>query len=354
MEGSSRVAIALVLAAAALLPLAAAAQTAFPERDAVREDLARTLSLEFVTSIPDGADIGLLAVDFQRSFTDKEADLYVPGSETDVAAVDRFVHANIGRVTHAWYTMDTHPRYYVGSRLYLKDANGDPAPMFADIDPQKVLDGTYLAANPRHQADAEAYAACLADKGLAWNVWPDHGEQGSNGWSLHPAIEALFDDYTQYWSTRTERAPDPMIIYKATNPHTEAFGGVAAICPTEDPATQRQDLWLDELKAHVDAGGVIVAFGEAINFCVSGTLIPLVEEGIPAASIILAYDASSPIPIFADRTRDALARAKELGIRFARLDELTVEGPARETSTGQPLVNYALPHSHPHGEGAHD
>ena len=336
--------LAAILAPALVLPSLALAQPAFPERDAVRAALAEELALDFVTEIPAATDIGLLAVDFQRSFTDPEEALYVPGSESDVATVDAFVRANMGRITNAWYTMDTHPRYYVGSELYLVDASGEPAPMFVDIDPADVLSGAYKAANPFHQANAESYARCLQSKGLAWNVWPDHGEQGTLGWSLHPQIETLFDDYTAHWAPLTERAPDPMMVLKATNPHTEAFGAVEALCPGEDEATQRQDLWLEELKDFTDAGGVIVAFGEAINFCVAGTLIPLAEAGIPAEQIILAYDASSPIPIFAERTKAVLAHAKELGIRFALLSDLTVEGAWRETSTGQPLLNYALPH----------
>lgn len=325
---------------------AANAQPAFPERDAVRAALAGELGLEFVTEIPADADIGLLAVDFQRSFTDPDEALYVPGSESDVAAVEAFVGAHLGRITNAWFTMDTHPRYYVGSELYLVDADGNPAPMFVDIDPAAVLDGTYRAANPNHQPNAEAYARCLAAKGLSWNVWPDHGEEGTDGWALHPGIERAFDAFTTYWAPRTRRAPDPMMVLKATNPHTEAFGGLEALCPNDDPATRPQSLWLDELKDFTDAGGVIVAFGEAINFCVSGTLIPLAEAGIPAEQIILAYDASSPIPIFAERTRAVLAQAKALGIRFTRLSDLTVDGAWRETSSGQPLLNYTLPQPH--------
>lgn len=341
--------IRVLSAALALLtaaPTASLAQDPVAARDSVRAAIAEDLGLEFVTAIPADQDIGLLSVDFQRSFTDPGEALYVPGSETDVAGVDAFVRANMGRVTHAWYTMDTHPRYYVGSKLYLKDKDGNPPPMFVDIDPNQMLDGTYVAANPHHQQDVEAYAHCLLEKGLSWNIWPDHGEQGAQSWSLHPTMEALFNAYTEHWSSRTERAPDPMIVYKATNPHTEAFGAVAALCPTDDPATQTQELWLDELRAHVEAGGVILAFGEAINFCVSGTLIPLVEAGIPAEAIILAYDGSSPIPIFEERTRQVLTQARDLGIRFARLEELKAEGEWRETSTGQPEVNYALPHAH--------
>lgn len=333
---------ALALVAMSLADVATA-QSDFPDRDAVRAELAETLGLEFVAEIPASSDLGLLAVDFQRSFTDPDEALYVPGSESDVATVDTFVRKNLGRITNAWYTMDTHPRYYVGSELYLVDAEGKPAPMFVDIDPNDILSGAYRASNPAHQGNAESYARCLLDKGLAWNVWPDHGEQGTEGWTLHPTIEALFDDYTAHWAPLTERAPDPMMVLKATNPHTEAFGAVEALCPNTDPETHRQDLWLKELKDFTDAGGVIVAFGEAINFCVSGTLIPLAEAGIPAEQIVLAYDASSPIPIFADRTRAALTRARELGIRFALLDDLEVKGAWRETSRGQPLLNYALP-----------
>ncbi|MBM7070016.1 hypothetical protein [Actibacterium sp. 188UL27-1] len=330
----------------AVMPHLLHAQDALQERDRIRADIADQLGLDFVDTIPAAANIGLLAVDVQRSFTDPDAALYVPGSETDIAMVDSFVRTNMGRVTNAWYTMDTHPRYYVGSELYLVDGDGKPAPMFVDIDPAQVLDGTYTAANSHHQDDATAYAECLQANGLMWNVWPDHGEQGTHEWSLHPVMETLFDDYTTHWSTRTERAPDPMIVYKASNPHTEAFGAVAALCPSEDPATQTQNLWLDEIRAHVAAGGVVVAFGEAINFCVSGTLIPLAEAGIPAEALILAYDASSPIPAFADRTVAALERARELGIRFTQLETLAVEGAWRETSIGQPLVNYSLHHEH--------
>ena len=333
----------LAAVCALLTPHFALAQD-FPDRDATRAEIAATLGLDFVARIPAEADIGLLAVDVQRSFTVPDQALYVPGSESDVAVVDRFVRQNVGRITNAWYTMDTHPRYYVGSGLYLKDGEGNPAPMFVDIAPDAVLSGELEPVNPNHAAAAEAYAKCLLEKGLSWNVWPDHGEQGSLGWSLHPVIETLFDDYTAYWASRTERAPDPMMVMKATNPHTEAFGAVSALCPNEDdPGTQTQTLWLEELKAHAARGGVIVAFGEAINFCVSGTLIPLAEAGIPAESLILAYDASSPIPIFAARTVEALGRAKELGIRFTLLEDLAVDGEWRETSPGQPLVNYALP-----------
>ena len=331
-----------VVLATMMMAVPALAQD-FSERDAVRAEIAEALGLDFVDTITADQDIGLLAVDFQRSFTDPDEALYVPGSESDVAAVAGFVRANMGRITHAWYTMDTHPRYYVGSELYLVDADGKPAPMFVDIDPQGMLDGTYKAANPQHQPQLEAYARCLLEKGLSWNVWPDHGEQGTLGWSLHPEIAAVFDDYTAHWAPRTTRAPDPMMVIKATNPHTEAFGAVEALCPNADPGTAVQALWLEELRAHVDAGGVVIAFGEAINFCVSGTLIPLAEAGIPAEALILAYDASSPIPIFAERTKEALSYARDLGIRFALLEDLAVEGHWRESSTGQPLVNYALP-----------
>lgn len=327
-----------------LLSTVAVAQNAVEERDRIRAELAEGLGLTFVETIPAEADIGLLAVDVQRSFTDPREALYVPGAETDIEVVNVFVRKNVGRITNAWYTMDTHPRYYVGSELYLIDADGNPAPLFTDIPPADIVSGSYRAANPNHQQRAERYANCLREKGLSWNVWPDHGEEGTQGWALHPTIETLFDDYTTHWATRTERAPDPMIVYKASNPHTEAFGGVSALCPNEDPHTQTQELWLDELRAHVGRGGVIVGFGEAINFCLSGTLIPLVEEaGIPAESIILAYDASSPIPVFAERTREVLQKARDLGIRFTLLEELEVAGEWRETSTGQPEINYALP-----------
>lgn len=319
----------------------------FPERDALRDQIADKLNLVFIETIPNTTEVGLFLVDFQNAFVKPGEPLAVPGATTDALNVKNFVDNNVGRILKFWASFDSHPDYYVGSTKFLKDAvSGDPAPIFVDIDPEFILNGTFIAQNSAHQPYADAYATCLQAQNLSWNVWPDHGIFGTESWAFFKDIEESATLFVEYWFDKIpfNSEAGPAVILKAQSPWTDQFGWPIAPCPNTDPSTQLQEAYVNETKAWTEAGNYIIFAGEALSFCVRNGIFPLIDQGVAAEKLILAYDSASPIPAFADLAEETIAKAQSLGVRFTLLESLVVEGEFRTSGPGQ-LTNhhYTLP-----------
>ncbi len=317
----------------------------FPVRDAQRDQLAIDLGLQFITEIPADEKVGFFLVDPQKCFTVNTEPLYVPGSETDMEVLSRFFKNYTPFIRKFFISMDSHRTYYPGEPKFWRsvaDPNVHPG-VFTQLDPDDILppNPIWEANNPNHQTQAEAYATCLKAQNEVVFIWPTHCVWGTDSWAQDEAVQKIMINYASYWMTRVgpTGAPNAMILLKAMSPFTEAFGAVQAVCPNADPSTQEQKLFVAEVKK-MDH---LILAGEALNFCVAAGL-ELIDFGVDPTKIIIAYDASSPIPVFDQRTRMVLQDAQNLGVRFANIcDSLVLQGDPPPLIEGMPLLNYTLP-----------
>ncbi len=278
----------------------------------------------------------LLLVDMQNTFCTPGFELFVAG-RSGTGAVDdtkrlcSFLYRNLGVVTQAVVTLDTHQAFQIFHAPFLVDAGGrhpDPYTLVAleDVASERWRVSGDTAAALGLDLDAaskhlRAYVETLAAGGkYALTVWPFHALLGGIGHALASEVEeALFFHATaRYSQTRFE-----MKGTSALTEHYSALGPEVERGPDGERLGE-QNVALVEYLSGFDA--VIVA-GQAKSHCVAWTVEDLLE-GLPeiAPRLYLLEDCSSAVVVpgvvdYTDEADAAFARFAEAGVHVVRSTE---------------------------------
>jgi nicotinamidase-related amidase len=286
----------------------------------------------------DAQRIGLLLIDVQCTFCLPDGELFVAGRSgrgavEDNARLCELIYRNLGSITQAFATLDTHSAAQVFHPLFWVDARGGhPAP-YATIRLEDVEGGAWRV-NPalarsvglRDEADcaeyARHYAAALAEGGrFPLTVWPYHAMLGGVGHALVPAIEeALFFH-------AVARSSPARLSIKGAHPLTEHFSALRPEVTSDHAGREIGGLdreLLDELLAF---DRLLIA-GQAKSHCVAWTVGDLLAEigrrdPALAGRVYLLEDCCSPVvvPGVVDCTPSAdaaFARFAEAGMQVVR------------------------------------
>jgi nicotinamidase-related amidase len=284
----------------------------------------------------DARRICLLVVDAQNTFCTPGFELFVAGRSGTGALDDNrrlcaFLYRNVGAVTQAVVTLDTHQAFQIFHAPLLVDAEGRHPDPYTLVTSDDVASGRWridagaartVGVEPdRAEEHLEFYVEALAEGGkYDLTVWPFHAMLGGIGHALVSAVEEalFFHAIARSSQTRFE--------LKGRSPLTEHY---SALGPEVERGTHGEQLGersaaLIEYLREFDA--VLVA-GQAKSHCVAWTVEDLLDEAPEIASrLYLLEDCSSAVvvPGVVDYTDDAdaaFARFAEAGAHVVRSTE---------------------------------
>jgi nicotinamidase-related amidase len=284
----------------------------------------------------------LLLVDMQNTFCTPGFELFVAGRSgrgavDDTKRLCAFLYRNLGVVTQALVTLDTHQAFQIFHAPFLVDAEGRHPDPYTLVAREDVASGRWQV-SPDAAAtlglDAEGasehlrtYVEALAGGGkYALTIWPFHALLGGIGHALVSEVEeALFFHATaRYSQTRFE--------VKGRSPLTEhysALGPEVERGPHGETLGERNTGLIERLASY-DA--VIVA-GQAKSHCVAWTVEDLLED-VPeiASRLYLLQDCSSPVVVpgavdYTEEADAAFARFADAGVHVVRSTELLAAWP---------------------------
>ncbi|HUQ23538.1 MAG TPA: hypothetical protein VM049_11055 [Gaiellaceae bacterium] len=283
--------------------------------------------------------IALVVVDVQNTFCTPGFELFVAGRSGTGALDDsrrlcEFVYRNLGVITQAFPTLDTHQPLQIFHPALLIDEQGrHPEPFTivtaADVDAGRWrmnpaaavglgLDAGYAQEHLRY------YTHTLQEGGkYGLTVWPFHAIRGGIGSAMVSAVEeALFFLATARW---TPSGYQP----KGDNPLTEHYsmlGPEVAFDREGEPLGRRNQPLLEEL-LRFDA---VVIAGQAKSHCVAWTIDDLLSDATVqarhlATKVYLLEDCTSPVVVpgavdYTEEADAAFARFAESGANLVRSD----------------------------------
>jgi nicotinamidase-related amidase len=284
----------------------------------------------------DARRICLLVVDAQNTFCTPGFELFVAGRSGAGALDDNrrlcaFLYRNVGAVTQAVVTLDTHQAFQIFHAPLLVDAEGRHPDPYTLVTSDDVASGRWridaggaraVGLEPDRAEDhLEFYVAALAEGGkYDLTVWPFHAMLGGIGHALVSAVEeALFFH-------ATARSSQTRFELKGRSPLTEHY---SALGPEVERGTHGEQLGernaaLVEYLREFDA--VLIA-GQAKSHCVAWTVEDLLGDAPEIATrLYLLEDCSSAVvvPGVVDYTDDAdaaFARFAEAGAHVVRSTE---------------------------------
>ena len=283
--------------------------------------------------------VALVVVDVQNTFCTPGFELFVAGRSGTGALDDsrrlcEFVYRNLGAITQAFPTLDTHqPLQIFHPALLIDDQGRHPEPFTtvsaADVDSGRWrinpaaaeglgLDPDYAEEHLRH------YTHSLEEGGkYSLTVWPFHAIRGGIGYAMVSAVEeALFFLATARW---TPSGYQP----KGDNPLTEHYSmlGPEVEVDREGERLGRRNQPLLEELLRFDA---VVIAGQAKSHCVAWTIDdlladPTVQTRHLAEKVYLLEDCTSAVVVpgsvdYTDEADAAFARFKGSGAHLVRSD----------------------------------
>jgi nicotinamidase-related amidase len=278
----------------------------------------------------------LLLVDMQNTFCTPGFELFVAGRSGSGAVEDTkrlcsFLYRNLGVVTQAVVTLDTHQAFQIFHAPFLVDESGRHPDPYTLVTLEDVAGARW-----RVSADATATLGLDADEAAEHlrsyvetlaagrkyelTIWPFHGLLGGIGHALVSEVEeaVFFHATARYSQTRFE--------IKGTSPLTEhysALGPEVERGPRGEALAERNTALIEHLSTY-DA--VIVA-GQAKSHCVAWTVEDLLDD-VPeiAPRLYLLEDCSSPVVVpgvvdYTEEADGAFARFAEAGVHVVRSTE---------------------------------
>ena len=306
------------------------------------EALAWAAGHDLAPAAKDASRVCLLLVDVQNTFCTPGFELFVRGRSGTGALDDNrrlceFVHRNLGAITQAVVTMDTHQAFQIFHAPFLVDANG------RHPDPYTLVSAADVAGG-RWQVDPDAaevsglepgrahehlrfYVETLAAGGrYELTVWPFHAMLGGIGHALVSAIEeALFFH-------AIARKSQTHFELKGRRPLTEHYSvlGPEVLHGVRGEPLGTRNTALVATLLGFDA--VIVA-GQAKSHCVAWTVEDLLSDAPEIAPrLYLLEDCTSPVvvPGAVDYTDDAdvaFSRFADAGTHVVRSTEPIASWP---------------------------
>lgn len=321
-------------------------QVPYQERAAQAEAWADQHHLQ--SAAQDRTRIGLLAIDVQNTFCLPNFELYVAG-RSGTGAIDdnvrlcEFIYKNLGMITHAIATMDTHVAMQIFHPIFWVNDQGEhPTPSATEISPQDVEQGVWKV-NPAVvgnfpgwdyeslQQYALHYARHLGqiDK-YPLMIWPYHGKLGSIGHALVSAVEEALFFHSVARKSQTQYE------IKGNNPLTENYS-VLRPEVTEDHngnAIAQENRALIEQLLAFDA---LIVAGQAKSHCVAWTIDDLLAEiqcrdPSLAQKVYLLEDCTSAVVIpdavdFTPRADAAFERFAKAGMHLVKSTEAIANWP---------------------------
>ena len=283
--------------------------------------------------------IALVVVDVQNTFCTPGFELFVAGRSGTGALDDsrrlcEFVYRNLGLITQAFPTLDTHQPLQIFHPPLLIDEQGRHPEPFTIVSAADVDEGRWRI-NPAAavglgldadyaQEHLRYYTHTLEEGGkYSLTVWPFHAIRGGIGYAMVSAVEeALFFLATARW---TPSGYQP----KGDNPLTEHYsmlGPEVEVDREGEPLGRRNQSLLEEL-LRFDA---VVIAGQAKSHCVAWTIDdllsdPTVQSRHLAEKVYLLEDCTSPVVVpgsvdYTDEADAAFARFAESGAHVVRSD----------------------------------
>ena len=250
----------------------------------------------------------LVAVDVQNTFCVPGFELYVGGRSGRGAVEDNvrlceFVYRNLGTITTAVPTLDTHVATQVFHAVWLVDPQGRHPEPYTLVSVEDVGRGRWrfnpaLSASlglteEEGNAHLRHYTRRLAEGGkYELTVWPYHALLGGIGHALVSAVEeALFFH-------SIARATPTAFEVKGAEPLTEHYS-VLGPEVTDGPGGRRLGARNRALLERLAACDAVVVAGQAKSHCVAWTLDDLLREGGSslAARVYVLEDCTSPVVV---------------------------------------------------------
>jgi nicotinamidase-related amidase len=280
-----------------------------------------------------------VVVDVQNTFCTPGFELFVAGRSGTGALDDsrrlcEFVYRNLGSITQAFPTLDTHQPLQIFHPPLLIDGQGRHPEPFTIVSAADVDEGRWrinpaaavgLGLDADYAQEHLRYYTHALDEGGKYSltVWPFHAIRGGIGYAMVSAVEeALFFLATARW---TPSGYQP----KGDNPLTEHYsmlGPEVEVDREGEPLGRRNQSLLEEL-LRFDA---VVIAGQAKSHCVAWTIDdllsdPTVQSRHLAEKVYLLEDCTSPVVVpgsvdYTDEADAAFARFAESGAHVVRSD----------------------------------
>jgi nicotinamidase-related amidase len=290
-------------------------------------------------SARDETRVCLLLVDAQNTFCTPGFELFVAGRSgtgglDDSRRVCDFVYRNLGAITQAIVTLDTHQAFQIFHAAFLVGESGRHPDPFTLVTPDDVASGRWRVDPDAAEAvglerageHLSSYVEALAAGGkYDLTVWPFHAMLGGIGHALVSAVEEalFFHAIARRSQTRFE--------LKGEHPLTEHYsvlGPEVLQGPAGEPLGARNTALVEHL---LGFDAVLVA-GQAKSHCVAWTVADLLRDAPEIAPrLYLLEDCCSPVVVpGVDYTEDAdaaFARFVDAGAHVVRSTEPTASWP---------------------------
>jgi nicotinamidase/pyrazinamidase len=256
----------------------------------------------------------MLIIDAQYDFCNPKGALYVQGANTDMNRLSAWIKRNKKQIDHISVTMDSHPFNDISHPSFWQDKNGNFPGPFTPITASEIKEGKW---SPRFSPkEAIGYVESLEKQGeFGHFIWPAHCLTGSRGASIDDILmEALIE-----W---TAEGNDYQVVSKGTYPLSEHFGIFRANVPVAGvPETQLNKGLINTLEKYQH----VYLVGEAKSHCVANSLKQAMEEAPALArKFVILEDCMSDVTGLGFLGDPIYAKAREMGIRFAKSTEATL------------------------------
>jgi nicotinamidase-related amidase len=226
--------------------------------------------------------VHLLIIDPQNSFCDPKGELYVANAEADMNRLADFIGRTGPFIDRITVTLDSHNPVHIAHPEWWIDRHGCSPDPFTTITSEDLLNGSFQASDPSHQAWSLTYL----EKAGTHTLWPRHCLIGSWGHEVYPPLKTILDRWAL---TGGELDFFP----KGYSRFTEHFSAVKPLVEVPgDPCTLPNRAFVETI---LQSDTVLVA-GEAASHCVAETVKDLVFFGSPPpGKIVLLKDSMSPV-----------------------------------------------------------
>ena len=276
-----------------------------------------------------------LLIDCQNDFCHPDGSLFVPGADNDVSRLSKYIESNHKDIDNIALTLDSHYVMDISHPKYWVDFEGNhPAP-FTQISKKEAKGRKFMVNVPdfestwdnekirdEKQKMAVEYLDNLQSlKRFKHTIWPEHCIVGSWG---HGVATELMDSIIE-WSRYHGR--DYQAFQKGLYQHTEHFGAFQAEVP-DAQVPETTILASQGFLGHLDRFEKVYICGEAKSHCVANTVRQLCEfvehMDLPdiADRYVIVEDVMSPVPGFENLGDDIFDKARELGFKFVKLDDI--------------------------------
>ena len=308
-----------------------------------REAYAWRKSRNLKPAARDGRRVHLLLIDVQKDFCLPEGTLYVGGRSgrgaiEDSARIAEFIYRNLGSITKATTTLDTHVRYQIFFPSFWEWENGAP------VEPNTVISTAGIDAGKFHVSpqaaaalgydymwlvnQARHYCEELEKAGkYMLYIWPFHCMLGTDG----HALVGVIDEAVTFHAFARGAADLPEV--KGGNPLTENYSvakpEVLSRCDGKGSIAQKN---VHFIRALLESDRVVIA-GQAASHCVKSTIDDLLDEIVAkdpalAQKVYVMKDCMSAVAVpdgkggfiadFTPQAEDALKRFAAAGMHVVR------------------------------------